>query len=69
MNLLIKHRIRLLELKAEEDRLHDAVGPSAIEMTLRHPGRAQLEAAITALNRASFGCREISPSDEMFEEG
>jgi hypothetical protein len=69
MNLLIKHRIRLLELKAEEERSHDAVGPSAIEMTLQHPGRKKLDTVIMDLNRASFGCREISPSDEMFEEG
>jgi hypothetical protein len=38
MNLLIEHDVHLLELNTEGDRSHYAVGPSAIEMTLRYPG-------------------------------
>ncbi len=69
MNLLSKDHVRVLELKTEGKRSHYAVGPSAIEMTLQRPSRRKLDTVIMDLNRASFGCREISPSDEMFEEG
>ena len=47
MNLLIEHRIHLLELKTDEGRLQLSVGPIAIEMTLRHPGGKTLRALIS----------------------
>jgi hypothetical protein len=68
MNLLIEHHVRLLELKTEGDRSHYAAGPSDIEMTLRYPGRRRLEAVVAALNRASFGCREVYPSTDVSEK-
>jgi hypothetical protein len=64
MNLLIEHRICLLKLKADEDRPQIAVGPIAIEMTLRHPGRKRLRALISALNRSTDGCREEAPQQQ-----
>jgi hypothetical protein len=68
MNLLIQHRVRLLELWTEVEQSPFGIGPNPIEVTLRHPGRKQLDAVIAELNRASFGCREESPSTERFEE-
>jgi hypothetical protein len=64
MNLLIEHRIHLVNLKADEDRPQFAVGPIAIEMTLRHPGRKRLRALISALNRSTYGCREEAPQQQ-----
>lgn len=64
MNLLIEHRIQLLRLKADEDPPHFTVGPTSIQMTLRHPGRKRLRALISALNRSTYGCREEEPSQQ-----
>jgi hypothetical protein len=61
MNLLIEHRIQLLKLNADEDPSHFIVGPTSIQMTLRHPGRKRLRALISALNRSTYGCREEGP--------
>ncbi len=68
MNLLILHRIHLVELKTEGERSPFSIGPNPIEITLRHPGRTKLDLVIADLNRASLGCREESPSTQMFEE-
>jgi hypothetical protein len=64
MNLLIEHRIQLVNLKADEERQHGTVGPISIQMTLRHPGRKRLRSFISALNRSTYGCREESPQQE-----
>jgi hypothetical protein len=39
VNLLVEHRIQLVNLKTDEGRQHVTVGPMSIQMTLRHPGR------------------------------
>jgi hypothetical protein len=64
MNLLIEHRVHLLKLKADEGRPQPSVGPIAIEMTLRHPGRKKLQVLISALNRSTYGCREEAPQQD-----
>jgi hypothetical protein len=53
MNLLIEHRIKIPKIKAAEYLAQFAIGPVAIEMTLRHPGEKRLRALISALNRST----------------
>ena len=64
INLLIEHRIQLVNLKTDEERQHVTVGPISIQMTLRHPGRNRLRTLISALNRSTYGCREEAPQQE-----
>jgi len=62
VNLLLEHRIQLLKFKADEDRPY--LGPIAIQISLRHPGRKRLRVLISALNRSTYGCREEAPTQQ-----
>jgi hypothetical protein len=64
MNLLIEHRVRLLEMQVDEETTPFRPGPSAVWMIVRDPGRRKLETIITALDKASFGCRQDESGSE-----
>jgi hypothetical protein len=64
MNLLIEHRIQLVNLKADEERQHVTVGPISIQMTVRHPGRKDCDRSFRLWNRSIYGCREEAPQQE-----
>lgn len=65
INLLIKHCVRFEEIKVDSERSYSALGPTAIEVTIRHPGKKRIKTAIAALNRSSFGCREEMPQRQL----
>jgi hypothetical protein len=68
MSVLIEHDVRLLDMEVDEERTRIGAGPTAVQMTVRHPGRKRLANVIASLDKASFGCRE-EPSTELFDEG
>lgn len=58
INLLIKYRVHLQELRIDGEGSSSTVGPIVMEVTLRNPGKRKIRAIIAALNRSTLGCRE-----------
>ena len=64
MNLVIKHRVRLVELKTCGQLSNFVARPIPVEMILRDPGNKRLRDVITALNRNGIECSVADPSSD-----